>query len=329
VATPVSFGTMAVFARVNDPGAPEGVVIDDRGRAYVATNNAGQRGRAGPSRVFRYSPGGAIDRQITIAGQADGRQHGLLGLAADKDGRLLALDAAPARVLRLDLDSGTQERFAFFPNLPACLLVISAPTCEPGPRDNAPLPRAAVRDKAGNLYVTDAGQGTIWRVRPGGGEAEVWHQSNDFLSTSSGLGGIALDAQGNVIVAVTSSLSPATLNSGVVYRVPVQANGRPGTHTQVARTGMNEAPVGLAVGKSGRIYLALSSAHQLLVLEPGGQERGRITADQARERTSVPFDAPVGLAFRGQSLLITNQSATNDPARWVVFDVSVQDSAAT
>lgn len=62
------------------------------------------------------------------------------------------------------------------------------------------------------------------------------------------------------------------------------------------------ALAGLAVGATGRIYVAAAGTNQLVVLGGDGAEIEQISSDA--------FAGPVGLAFRGESLLVISASGT-------------------
>jgi hypothetical protein len=65
------------------------------------------------------------------------------------------------------------------------------------------------------------------------------------------------------------------------------------------------------------MYVALIGTNQIAVLDPAGNEIRRIS--------SPLFDSPWGLAFMGQSLLVTNADIQpiESPARWKVLKVFV------
>lgn len=325
-AQPRPFGDTQVFARVGDPGQPEGIALDSRGRVYVSTNNRG-KGGPGPSKVFRYSPAGRLEREYVAAGQNLAGDHGLLGIAFDDADRLYVMDSDPARVLRIDVESGRQETYATIPNLPACG-PNTAPdgSCEPGAQDTTPWPNWPVFDAAGNLYVTDLHQATIWKVAPGGGAAVAWHQSADYQSVFS-LNGIQFDRRdGSLVFVLTGAFAPGSPARGIIYRLQVRPDGSPGERRVVAQTAPAEGPDGLAIAQSGRIYVALVTSSHILVLEPDGTEVARVPDPVANRQQQIPYDAPASIAFRGTSILVTNHSYfTANPESWAVLDMAVEE----
>jgi sugar lactone lactonase YvrE len=108
--------------------------------------------------------------------------------------------------------------------------------------------------------------------------------------------------------------NPAT---GRIYTLPIAPDGRPGELTQLWESGPAEAPDGLAIAASGRIYVALVSplANQLVAVGPDGGEI---------DRSPATFDAPSSVAFLGHSLIVADQSFVNgDPSHMQVLDVAV------
>src|SRR5205814_6435369 len=73
----------------------------------------------------------------------------------------------------------------------------------------------------------------------------------------------------------------------------------------------------LAFASSGDLYVALLGPNQIAILNPTGHEIGRISGPQ--------FHSPWGLAFLGQSLLVTNADLEpgDNPDAWKIFKVFV------
>jgi len=68
------------------------------------------------------------------------------------------------------------------------------------------------------------------------------------------------------------------------------------------------------------MYVSLIGPNQIAVLDPAGNEIRRIS--------SPLFDSPWGLAFAGQSLLVTNADIqpVESPSKWTVLKVNVGES---
>src|ERR1700716_1205321 len=75
-------GTFSVFARVPEPGQPEGLAVARDGTVYAGTDVApfGVRPEGiQPSKVFAFSPSGQLKRAYTIAGEDYAPWYGLFG----------------------------------------------------------------------------------------------------------------------------------------------------------------------------------------------------------------------------------------------------------
>ena len=312
-----ALGEVHPLATVGQPGAPEGIAVDPTtGAFYVGTDNGSARGTPGASKVLAYSSAGTLARQYTVTGQRPGQADGVTGLALDGIGGLYALDASTSRVIRIDLATGDQANVARIPDVPACSPADQAGMCELSPRDSAPVPKAAAFDGAGNLFVADTAQGIVWKVTPAGA-VSLWDKSVDFVGpTGAGPAGLAFDGKGQLVLVVSASLVGLT---GAVYVIPVDKAGAPGNHTRLWQSSPDDAPTGLALGSSGKIYVTTTGSDALIVLNPEGSVLRTVTA--------AAFDTPTGIAFRGQSVLITNPSATNnDPSHWTVVRAPVQEA---
>lgn len=314
-------GTTDVFASVPAPGAPEGIAVAEDGRVFVATNNGGGRGDAGPPKVLRYSGEGELQAQVLLSAVEPG--FGVRGLALPRGESgadvVYAVTARPSAVLRVDVGAGSVSTYAAIPNLPSCVTTGLAGPCESSPVDNPPEPRAAAFGSDGALYVADRAQAVVWRVAPGGGAVAVFHQALDYVSTD-GLNGIAFDNKGRLVLTVAESLSSP--GSGAVLRLPLDATGAPGALETVTTTGPTEKPVGITAGASGRLYVALSGVGRAVVLDEEGTELHRFpgAADAA-------YDTPVGVALRGADLLVTVQAPTR-PVAGQVVRIAVEDRPA-
>ena len=311
---PPATGQLALFTRVAGPGAPDGIAVDLDGTVYVATNNGTAQGEAGPSNIVVFAPDGTRRGEIAVQGQPDGHALGLTGLTLEKPRTLLALDAATGRVIRVDVVTGQQTEVARLPNLSGCPGV---PPCEVGVSDDGPLPRGVATDGSGTLYVTDATQGVIWRIAPGG-VAEPWLVAPQF-ATANGLGAVVVEAAGSLLVAAPEVLDPRSLGGGGVYRVPVNADGSAGTPDLVAPFAGGELPTGLALTHDGSIAVALAGIDAVALLGGDGSEVRRVTGTA----TGVALDTPTNLAFSGLTLLATNQAPAT-PANWAVLAVGIR-----
>jgi sugar lactone lactonase YvrE len=297
------------LAIVPPPGYPARAYVAPNGRIYEGTYD-NPSGDTVPSRVFEYLADGTLQRSWTIHGQDLSQAHGVQVATSDAKGRLVLLDKAPARVILLDPRTGEQRTYATFADLPAI-------------PDQTPMADYGAWGPDGSLYVTDYQQAVLWRVPPGGGAAQVWLADKRLDGGMFGTAGIALAADHRTLVVSQGSeagLGAGNPATGRLYTVAIGADGRPGELKQLWESGPAEAPDGLAIAKSGRIYVALVSpiANQIVCIGADGKEV---------DRSPATFDAPSSVAFLRDSLIVADQSYVNgDPSHMQILDVAVGES---
>lgn len=316
-----------VFARVGPPGQPEPVAVGPDDRVYVGTNQLGHGDAGAPSKVFAFSTGGKLVREYELRGQPLGESHGIQGLAFDRDGLLYALDrSAKPRVIALNPATGEQSVYSRFRDVPPCGPVPGSPgkDCSDTRLDGPAGPDYATFSAAGDLYVTDIDQALIWKVPRGGGRPHVWF-TDARLESLYGPNGIQFMADGRTLLFVNTASNPAAGNplTGRLYKVPVQPGGNPGDLTQVWESLPLDAPDGLAIARSGNVYVALAGSNQVVALSPDFVELARTPADPvANQAEEIPLDGPGSLAFLGNRLLVSNHSPIRgDPESWAILDV--------
>jgi sugar lactone lactonase YvrE len=315
---------ISVFARIGPPGQPEPIAVGPDGRVYVGTNQLGHGDADAPSKIFAFSADGELVREYELQGQPLDEDHGIQGLLFDGNGLLYVLDrSADPRVVVLDPVTGEQRRYASFRDVPPCTPV-STSECAEDAVDSPAGPDYGVFSPTGDLYVTDIDQALIWRVPPGGGEAEIW-LTDRRLESVYGPNGIQFMADGRTLLFANTASNPLAGNptTGRLYTVSVQADGTPGPLTQVWESHPFDAPDGLAIARSGTVYVALAGANQVMLLSPEFTELARVPSDPlANQAEEIPLDGPGSLAFLGERLLVSNHSPIRgDPDSWAILDV--------
>ena len=314
-------GAVSVFASAPAPGHPFGIAVGDN-RVYVSTSAgdffAGHQ-NSDNERVFTYDEVGNLVDTVTID-TVDNSDMGLFGLALDgnpKPTQKLYVADMNGRILRVDLGQH-----------PAAPEVFSQVPTDSGLAGDwmKAMWNDLVFDKSGNLYVPDD-KPRIWRVTPDG-TASIWFTDPrllGFFGFAGGPLGGRIDPTGKwLYFSITVSADPAL--AALIYRVrlvdhPTAADLEL-VHTFPFDPTAAAPPqaTGLAFAKSGNLYVSLLGPNQVAVLDPAGNEIGRISDPR--------FHSPWGLAFLGNSLLVTNgdlEPATN-PDAWKIFRVDVGET---
>jgi len=320
---------VSIFASAPEPGHPFGVAVGD-GQVFVSTSagdffadpaNGGHR-NSDDERVFTYDEDGSLVG-TTVIDTADNSDMGLFGLAldgnpgprhqlyvADMNGRILTVGlgahAGPPTVFsQVPADSGLAGDWMLS------------------------MWNDLTFDTAGNLYVPDD-KPRIWRVSPDG-TARIWFTDprlTGLFGFAGGPLGGRIDPSGQwLYISITLAAEFAPSPDATIYRIrlvdhPTAADLQL-VHRFVASPDPTVAPpqaTGLAFARSGNLYVSLLGPNEVAVLDPAGNEVRRISDPR--------FRSPWGLAFMGNSLLVTNgdlEPATN-PDAWKIFRVAVGET---
>jgi sugar lactone lactonase YvrE len=316
---------VSVFASAPAPGHPFGVAVGGR-RVYVSTSAGdffadpehGGHQNSDDERIFTYDESGTLV-DTTVIDTADNSDMGLFGLAldgnpgtrhqlyvADMNGRILTVglgaNAGPPKVFsQVPADSGLAGDWMLS------------------------MWNDLTFDKAGNLYVPDD-KPRIWRVGSDG-TAEIWFTdprlAGIFGFAGGPLGG-RIDPTGQWLY-VSITLSAEFPNESTIYRIrlvdhPTAADLELVHRFPVDPTLGPPQATGLAFAKSGNLYVSLIGPNQIAVLDPAGNETRRISDPR--------FHSPWGLAFLGNTLLVTNGDLepADNPDAWKIFRVNVGET---
>ena len=165
-------------------------------------------------------------------------------------------------------------------------------------------PFGLVFDRRGNLFISDGEAGKIWQADKTGALKLV----TDKLDTPSGL---AIDKGGSLYAADPGShtIKKIDIASGETSIVAGVEN-RFGYADGDATTALFNAPVGIAVGDDGKIYVADTYNDRIRVIENGkvstlaGSEQGFADADSGAQ---AKFDTPCGIfAAKDGNLLVAD-----------------------
>ena len=236
---------------------PEGVAWGPDGRAY-AGGEAGQ--------LYRFSlEGGSLEEIARVDGGF------LLGLAHDAAGNTYACDDRSRCVHRITANGnvrvyvgGNAEQQMRVPNYP-------------------------VFDEEGNLYVSDSGtwgarDGFIWKVAPGGTQAEIWSRAASGFTN-----GMCLSADGRFLYVVESS-------PPLISKVEIKADGSAGDRHIVVEL-PRQVPDGIAFDEEGNLYISLYNPNIIYRLSPRGE---LVTLYDDWEQ--LMLIAPTNIAFGGRDM---------------------------
>lgn len=168
-------------------------------------------------------------------------------------------------------------------------------------------PRGLVADEAGNLYVAELGQ-RIRKISPLGAVTTL--AGSGVIGTADGQGTaasfydpgyLAIDSAGNVYVADQTGLTIRKISpTGNV--TTLAGSGATGSTDGPGATATFRAPVGMAMGSDGMVYVSDTFDHKIRRIAADGtvsSVAGQSLSDGSDDGagSAARFDHPAGLAF--------------------------------
>jgi secreted PhoX family phosphatase len=245
---------------------PQGLASDGAGNLFITTDAHTIRKLAIATGMVTTLAG----LPLTV-GAADGtgsaaRFNSPQGLASDGSGNLFVADSLNHIIRRVVVATGAVTTLAGSAGM-------SGDADGTGSAARFSSPAALASDGAGNVFVADAGNGTIRKVIVSSGDVTTLAGSAGMFGSTDGTGpaarfygpsALAYDGSGNLLVAESGN--------GTVRNVDIATGGvttlvgSPGAAITLGPlpAGLN-APVGLALGPAGRLYIIDENA--LLVVQ--------------------------------------------------------------
>ena len=122
-------------------------------------------------------------------------------------------------------------------------------------------------DTAGNGYVSDSFNGTIWKVPPHGGGYTVW-STGPLLGPGMGLtppfgaNGVEFNNERNILFVADTAFHQ-------IIQIPVNPDGRAGT-AKILVTGIN-APDGIMIDRDDNIWICSNQEDEIVVIDKTGK----------------------------------------------------------
>ena len=180
------------------------------------------------------------------------------------------------------------------------------------PAEKSYEPFGLAADEDGNIYFSESITGRIFRIAAGSYENDSPLQVSVVAENLQTPSAIALDPTGKLIVANTGThtivrIDPKTKNFSTIAGQP----GVNGDADGIAAEARFNAPVGVAVGKDGTIFVADTYNDRIRAISKDGQVRtlagGREPGFADGVGAEARFDTPCGIAVAADgSLLIAD-----------------------
>lgn len=231
---------------------PEGICATSDGQIFIG-GEAGQ--------LYRLETDNTVTEILSTGGF-------MLGLAADGEGRIYAIDMAPRCVWRIDPVRATKEVWA-----------------AGSETRKFKTPNWGLFDAAGAYYLSDSGDwgasnGCVWRIPPGG-EPEVWTDSVPNFPN-----GMALSADDSKLLVLESY-------PGALVEVSIKPDGSAGERRELCAMD-DTVPDGVALTVDGAVYIACYRPDAVYRWHP--DEGLSLTAEDPR---GTVLAAPTNIVFVG------------------------------
>jgi sugar lactone lactonase YvrE len=286
------------LARFNGPA---GVAVDGSGNVFVADSWNNRIRKITPSgNVTTLAGGGAESQGYTDGQGALARFANPIGVAVDKkSGNVFVADSGNHRIRKITAN-GTVTTLAGSGNYGS--------TDGQGTSASFTSPIGVAVDGSGNVYVA-CSDSRIRKITPSGNVTTLAGSgitgSTDGQGASASFGsplGVAVDESGNVYVAdaYNNRIRKITPSGNVTT---LAGSGITGSTDGQGASASFGYPLGLAVDRSGNVYVADLGSHRIRKITPSGNVTTLAGSDSQGysdgQGASASFDRPRGAAVDG------------------------------
>ena len=246
---------------------PENITLEPNGDADVTFAFAHQ--------VARVTPRGKITILATLPAAASGTTAAS-GIARTSDGTLyvnyIDTGGTESGIWRISRN-GSAEQVAALP-------------------DAGFLNGLALDPGTGTLFTVDSFSGTVWKVWPRSGKAEVWASGQDLQPTAPGGFGV------NGLKVHDGSVWVSNRSQGTLLHIPILPDGTAGP-TVVAATGLASIDDFSFTGHGDTLLAAQPGLDQVDLITPGGAPQAVLTAADG-------LSGPSSVAVSGRTVYVTS-----------------------
>jgi uncharacterized protein (TIGR03437 family) len=309
-------------------GFPSGVAVDFIGNVYISDFSAERIRKVDTSGIITTVAGGGTG----ISGLGDGGQATLAtlslpgGVAVDGSGNLFIADSGDFLVRKV-ATNGIITTVAGDGPIPALDGIGDG-----GPATKAFLflPSSVAVDAAGNLYIADTNNNRIRRVATNGiittvaGNGAGSYSGDGGPATQAGIDnpqGVAVDAAGNLYIADSGDSRIRMVTPGGTIST-IAGNGSAGYAGDggPANDAEMNQPWGIAIGKSGAIYVGDHLNGAVRLLTPTSSVTGKPPAVNAGGVVSASAFGEFTSAAPGSWIEIYGSNLAPDTRTWTGSD---------
>ncbi len=153
----------------------------------------------------------------------------------------------------------------------------------------------------GNLFVSGAASGIVYRIGPNGGVAEAAVQIDKYVRTlpdgkfqqQTVANGVAFDAN-NVLYVADSA-------RGAIWKVVIGPDGKGGKPVLLAQSPLLEGADGLAFDRTGTLWVVANELNAIVTVKSSGQVQ-----QIARNGSQGPLEFPSAIVFVGDRGYVSN-----------------------